>query len=200
MKKAPVYIILIFFLCTAGLYSAEVTDTNDTSKVPKEKAIDVIFTGGIGFGYGFKLSNHFAPISPAIGIGIELPLTKAHKFAVELYTHWWAGKTKSTDFDYNESYFKLSNNYYSQVGTSIALKLYFGKKSNNVRCSFHLGYMGVSTGLNYSGVDFGFNLHVKLNERLLVSLNPRFIFEFSDLQFKGTASPNFLMLNCSYIF
>jgi hypothetical protein len=212
VKKAPVYIAIILCLCTAGLYSAEITDTIDTTKIQEKKnkgfglELIAIAGGGMATGSNYDYWSENFHDCPAFAIGIEVPFSKTHYVSVEIYEHLWSAKAynPNTDYpktDYRTVYTKGSNNRYSQYGTSAVLKAYIFSPNSPIRISFHTGFMAFGSSKDYIAIDIGCALYVRLNENLALSLNRRILFSIPNPGGGGgSPAPNFLMLNLQYKF
>ena len=209
MKKAPVYIAIILYLilCTTELYSSEITNPKDSIKVleseSKDRRIDLIAIGGLGFAYCIidpTWSSNFYSFVPALSFGVEIPFTKKHIWSIEIYSHLWGAKKRLNNSNsfYSDPYIQISENIFSQFGTSAALKVYFGRKNSNIRFSFHGGYM-LSPNQYYLGIDLGFSIYYYLNNDLSISMNNRFLLgEFNVAGGGYSYAPNLMTINLNY--
>ena len=217
MKKAPVYILLILFLCTAGLYSVEISDAKDTTKVRKKKEVYLVLTGGLGLGWGghWNYNDYIIQSQPMLSMGFEIPFTRAHKFAFELSLLEWFGKqakldkTEETSMYYANHYINLGETTFTDISISQVLKWYVTNESSKFRFSVHLGIMlpnisHLKIEKPHGTCDIGLACYYPLADNLTLSLTQRLF--FSDwfhggtINIEGGGIPNILSLNINYKF
>ncbi|HPI21063.1 MAG TPA: hypothetical protein PKY56_11910, partial [Candidatus Kapabacteria bacterium] len=69
----------------------------------EEKGIDIIVGGGLGGAYSSNFCircggwGKYFSFAPVLGLGLEIPFTKAHIFSIELYSHSWLAKPSKKD-------------------------------------------------------------------------------------------------------
>lgn len=175
-KTMEFLIIFIFVLLIKNIASAEesVEGMNVVDSTDFGIEIDTIkrVTGyylisGIGISGGPSISSMKYPFnsSPAINLGIELPITYDHLFSLELKGFCWVGKSKYKLKNDDQSYFiNLSNDFYSLMWLSGLLKCYFLGNNDRFRISFHLGYLFLCSNKRISGIDFGLGANYTIDE------------------------------------
>lgn len=149
------------------------------------RGISVFLIGGIGMATGgnFGWIDNVFNIGPAIAVGLEIPFTKSHIFAFELYNHFWMCSTKM-DSEYYNDYLKISDKFYSQGGLSTVIKVYLWGSNYDFRISLHLGAVLSSTvklNSDYRAIDVGFGLYYRISDKFQMNLNRRYMIGEFDL-------------------
>jgi hypothetical protein len=149
------------------------------------KYAGLILIGGVGMATGgnFGWIEDVFNIGPALAVGLEIPFTKSHIFAFELYNHFWICSTKMDD-DYYNDYLKISDNFYAQGGLSAVIKVYLWGSNYNFRVSLHMGAILLSTvkiRSDYRALDVGFSLYYRISDKFQINLNRRYMIGEFDL-------------------
>lgn len=178
----------------------------------------IIVTGGLGMTTGSANTNWESQFSlgPVSAIGIEIPFSSGHYFALQCYLHSWLGKSVKYTNPYSDrrEYIKISENYYSSWGLSSFLKYYIGTKRTKLRMSFFIGAQFLSIDPDHTGLDFGFDFLYNINKECSLSLMRKINLGMPDLggglkdapillmlYFLGGSKkdiPNILMINFNY--
>jgi hypothetical protein len=175
----------------------EINNLDSTKKV-----LDLIAIVGLGMTTGSTYGtweNDFSN-GPALALGLEVPFSKSHYFAFQLYGHTWVAKSRRghspnlSHVNYRR-YIELSSNYYSQIGLSAALKFYLVNESEKFRVSILLGYMFLCSYDEDTGLDIGLDLYYRINKNLTLNLSRRINLGHIDFGGNSHSDPNILMLN-----
>lgn len=170
----------------------------------KDVGIGFYLIGGIGITSGETFSDWSESfyLGPAFNLGIELPFTQSHQFAVELLGHCWMAKPKPGNS--HSDYLQITPNIYSQMYLSTALKYYINTKSQKLKFSIFIGLMFLSTNKSQTGPEIGLAINYFLNKNCFVNITGTiYIFGTSVGGGSGGVNgsvPNLLMLNCCYKF
>jgi hypothetical protein len=204
-----VFIAILF----AGVYSF--ADSNDSTALVKydsleinnldstKKVHDLIAIIGLGMTTGSIWDSWERDFSngPALALGLEVPFSKSHCFAFQLYGHTWVAKSREWyDYDHYKRYIDLSSNFYSQIGLSAAIKFYLGNESEKFRASILLGYMFLCSYKEDTAIDIGFDLYYRINKNITINLSRRINLGHPDIGGSHHDVPNLLMLQICYNF
>ena len=172
----------------------------------EEKGIDIIVGGGLGGAYSSNFCircggwGKYFSFAPVLGLGLEIPFTKAHIFSIELYSHSWLAKPSKKDDIIDKHFVKINDNLYTQVGLSGVVKVYTSAAPSKFRMCFHFGFMGISPKEEYYALDVGIGLNLILSKALNLQLQNRTLFALPTIEYKDLYVPNLLMLNICYKF
>ena len=207
MKKITVLIFILFLLLFQISFSDEIiTDSTEVNQEDSsDEGIDLIVFGGLGMttGGNFGFIDSDLNLGPAMAIGLEIPFTKSHVVAFELYNHFWMCSVKNEGFQ-NDDYLKISDKVYSQGGLSSSIKVYMLPKSSDFRLSLHLGvvlFSTVKTTSDYNALDVGFGIYYRLSDKIQINLNRRYMIGEFDLGGGDRErTQNLIMLHILYNF
>ncbi len=192
-------IIFVFFTSSVFAFAKE----NDSVQVAAD--YDLLLIGGVGITTPaiFYESDRF-DIGPAFALGAEIPITQAHIFAVQLYSHIWIAESrfKAPEYSMEEwlsrNYNMLSKYTASQMSLSLLLKYYIGDKDGKVRMSFQLGRSIFCTNPDYLVAEFGLSIYYTINIKWVVSASYRSNLGHPNVGGGSDPEPNLLMLNTYY--
>jgi hypothetical protein len=169
-----------------------------TSKWP-----DIILIGGGGIAYFSETISYYFDKSPVVNLGIEIPFTKSHIYALEIMTHSWLARVKDTAYkgDYlNRNYVQYNQNHYTQFGISAVLRGYIvASKVSKFRVFWHFGWLFYGLKNDYYSFDLGIGLNYKITDALRLQFNYRILSGIPNIA-DGTTftTPNLLLLNICY--
>lgn len=182
------FVTIIVLLNVSFAYASNNNDKIDDSTFVNDSAktdgIRMIVFGGIGMATGGNwgwIDDNFN-IGTSIDVGLEIPFTKSHIFAFELYNHLWMCSKKMDG--YFDDYLKISDKFYSQGGLSTVIKVYLWSSRYDFRISLHLGavlFSIVKNGSDYHAIDTGLGLYYRLSDEIILSLNRRIMIGEFDL-------------------
>ena len=189
LNSSFVLLCLFYFNSLIG-FANESTVLADSSK-KEEKGIDIIVVGGLGLTTSgpFQVSSTWGwsdeyKIGPSALLGIEVPFTKSHIFALQVYANGWYAKSAKDN---------TTNGDASGFSVSAILKYYLGKKNKKIRGSLHLG-IG-------RGVEVGYAIYYSIDNQLRLSFNRRFIIPHLDPGGNSSLpAPCLLIFNLDYKF
>ena len=207
MKRLQVLTIVFICLIYSSAFSIKSDiDSNNVSvdDIPSKKFDWIVFGGsGMTTGGNFGFIDSDLNLGPAMAIGLEIPFTKSHVVAFELYNHFWMCSVKYEGFR-NDDYLKISDKVYSQGGLSSSIKVYMLPKSSDFRLSLHLGvvlFSTVKTTSDYNALDVGFGIYYRLSDKIQINLNRRYMIGEFDLGGGDRErTQNLIMLHILYNF
>lgn len=203
--KNLIYLVIIFqLIILQNLYCNEVkTDSLTINTIDTSgDGIDLILIGGGGIAYSSGFWGKRFGISPTFQLGMELPFPNSKNNSFEFLVYSWIAKMKpQIDYDVDRFYDKIGNDSYSLIGLSTVMRTYLNSDESNFRYSIHYGLHFLAK--DYIGLDLGFALNCKINEKIKLQFVNRYIIDFLlNNMFYGLFSdqitPNLLMLNISY--
>ena len=188
--KIALFCFIIFIFNSIISFADESSVLADSGK-KEEKGIDIIVVVGLGLTTSgpFQVSSTWGwsdeyKVGPSALLGIEVPFTKAHIFALQVYGNGWYAKSAQDN---------ITNGDASGFSVSAILKYYLGKKNKKIRGSLHLG-IG-------KGVEVGYAIYYSIDKQIRLSFNRRFIIPHLDPGGNSSLpAPFFLMLNLDYKF
>ena len=197
------YILLLIFSLMINPTKASEPDSLQS----QESGIDLYAIGGVGMttgssGYGWE--NYFYN-GPAFALGLELPFTSSHIFALQLYGHTWFSKS---NFKYpinsdEEEHINMSEDYYNAMYLSTYIKYYLYSPSKKISFSLFLGVTILAKTDRAALWQYGIGLNYKLTKDIMISVMRRLNVPDIDLDVGGggtggSDAPNYLMLEISY--
>ncbi|MBE2188674.1 MAG: hypothetical protein KGZ71_08480 [Desulfobulbaceae bacterium] len=173
----------------------KVADT--TSKWP-----GIILIGGGGIAYFSEYISYYFHKAPVVNLGIEIPFTKSHIYALEIMTHSWLARVKDSAYkgDYlNRNYFQYNQNHYTQIGISAVLRGYIvASKVSKFRVFWHFGWLFWGKK-DYNSLDLGLGLNYKFTDVLRLQFSYRILSGIPNIADGSTfTTPNLLLLNVCY--
>lgn len=197
------FIVSTLVVSTAKAQSDSLsTKTEKLTQTPKIEGYPIYVIGGLGMTLGSNagLWERQFNVGPAFALGIELPFTKSHVFAFQLYTYAWIGKPKGNNNpnEWGRDFIKLSENYYSQTALFGEIKYYLGDIDSKLRVSFNLGLLFTSSNTSDYGLDFGLGLYYKFNKSISLELASRLNTGRFNIGGGSSDVPNLLMLHFYY--
>ena len=207
MKANPIlfsiFLIAIFCICNAYGQTDSLIATEN-----KNEGLCYTINGGLGMTTGSTWGDWEGQfnLGPTLDLGIELPFTKAHIFALQLYGFSWITH-KNADQDNSGSQYKsgidphfkkLSVNYIYQVYFSGDVKYYLSSDIKKPRLWIHLNYLFYCPDIDQENIEFGFGLNYPVNDKINISLTRRMFFGHLNIGGSSNDSPNLLMLDFNY--
>lgn len=191
-------ISLILMVLTYG-YAFAQTDSLSSPEVESE-GYPIYAIGGLGI-TGSYLGSIFpnTTTTPAFALGAEIPFTKAHIWAFQLYSYAYFGKIKSNfaDWEY-DGYKRIGDNYYGQFALLGELKLYTSSIKNKIRVSLNLGGLISASETENFGLDFGIGVCYRVEKNIFTELSFRMNLGRIDPGGNSAGVPPLLMLNMYY--
>ncbi len=203
-KHALFCFILLIFNSLNGFADENIVLADSGKK--EEKGIDIIVVGGLGGAYSSNICircggwGKYFSFAPVLGLGLEIPFTKAHIFSIELYSHSWLAKPSKKDDIIDKHFVKINDNLFTQVGLSGVIKVYTSAAQSKFRMCFHFGFMGISPKEEYYALDAGIGLSFELSKSLNLQLQNRTLFSIPSADGIELFVPNLILLNICYKF
>jgi hypothetical protein len=205
------FIIILSLLVFIDCYSIDdstyksVNLSKDSIARISDNGLNFLAVGGVGMttrsSFGWW-SDDFKN-GPIVSLGIEIPFTKSHFWALEIYSHTWFCQIKR-DLGYEaEEYNKITNFTYSQTGISAIFKLYLWDANSPFRVSLNLGWLLFTPfkfkNSHYQGIEMGLGLFYKIKDNLALNLTGTTIFGAFDFGGRDLErTPNYVLLKCYY--
>jgi hypothetical protein len=202
-KKLIVSLIVLLLFNSANAY-CQIDSVSTSISTEKPGGLCYTISGGIGMTTGStqdiwedKFNN-----GPAACLGAEIYLRSFPYLSLEVSGHYWIAKLKNPiQYSiYDHGYIKNSENLYSQIGITPALKIYFADDNSKFRIFIYGGILLYTTSMAYKGFDFGFGLCYRLNKNIEFNISRRIIkgnISFINCSFVEV-TPNYLLLTTSY--
>jgi hypothetical protein len=213
MRLLLAFIVIPLFLIVTDKCFAD--GTQDTLQVPKDsltntkinedKGFDIIVRagGGMTTGSTWGFWEHKMVNGPVAEAGLEIPFTRSHIFALEVYGNMWICRAigqRSFASYVTDRYREVYDNHYSNLGITADMKWYLFDNSSRVRPSISLGAYIYGRDKEESGLQLGVAINYAITSRLVTDLTYRGYLGEPDLGGNTDDGPNFLVLHISYKF